>query len=144
MGSYVREERKLLARDISPAGLPPYLIVAALHQTAFKLYWIAYEWVVFHALSIIAALCYNECLQESMEASVVALAELQQQVETSDLGAILRGMPLEVCGVVEGLELRVVADEGLRVARADGEERAGFENRACSCEGLGRYLGGRY
>lgn len=78
-----------------------------------------------------------------MEAGVVALAELKKEVEACDFRAVGGWLGGEGGEVVEGLQLGVVADEGLGVAGADAEEGAGFEDGAGGEEGRGGGGGGR-
>lgn len=79
-----------------------------------------------------------------MELGVPALREQEQQVQTRHLvPVILVGAALGMVGeLVEGLQLRHVAGEGLGVLGADAEEGAGFVDLPCEGEMCGWCGGG--
>lgn len=84
-----------------------------------------------------------QALELGVELGVAALCQQEQQVEARDLVPVAVAIGGIVGELVEGLQLRDVAGEGLGVLGADAEEGAGLVDFPREREVRGRRRGGR-
>ena len=141
--THLGKDGKLLTRHPLALHLAPHLVIAPLHKRLLQPDRIPDKLVLLNRL--FALLAILQPLQESMETRVIAHTQQQQQVQPGHFALVAMlccrstgGFALSRWQGVEGLQLLVVAREGVGVAQADAEEGAELEGLA----GEGQVVGG--
>jgi hypothetical protein len=127
--AYLGENAKLGARHTLALGRAPHAVVRALHQPLLQHDRVADEGIIGRTLRRLRL----QAFEQRVEAGVVTLGQQEEQVQAGDLAALAVRVRRRVGGrgqLVEGLQLLVVAGEGVGVLGADGEEGARFEGEA--------------
>lgn len=142
-GSYLGENTVLFTRYLALLHGLPHPVVAALHKPALQLDGVPQKPVVLDAVGAVDALARAEALELAVELGVAALGQQEQQVQTSDLVAHLGvGLELRRGQLIEGLQLREVAGEGVWVAGANRGEGAILVDAPGEQQELGGRVGG--
>lgn len=121
--THLRKHSKLLARHLPALHGLPDTVVAPLHEPPLEADRVSQESIPFDVRGGAAALAGREALELRVELGVPALCQQQQEVQPRDAVALgERGGEDRGRQLVEGRQLRDVAGEGLRIARADAVE----------------------
>lgn len=139
--TYFGKDTVLLARNLPTLHSLPHAVVAALHQPPLELDRVAQVAVVLDLVA--AAGARAQGLELGVELGVAALGQQEQQIQAGDLVPVPVPMPGIVGQLVEGLQLRHVAREGLGVLGADAEQGAGLVHLPREREVRGRRREGR-